>query len=278
MVPDTFFCTTVQKLSRKERGMSDRYVLLRLFTTICLVLTLGASITAYGFGGDSWKEEVLLHDSNRIIVERTVERGGRHEIGQKPPYKEQSLRFTLPGSNQVITWEDHYSEDLGQANFLPMTLDLVGGTAYLVVYPMGCLSYNKWGRPNPPYVVFQYREKEWKRIPLHELPAEITTPNVIFSQPDVQVERFGKRFITTEMIKGVIDGYKQPEFKAILREPIASVGRECGEMIYAGKGGWIGLGWFKEQPSRSACVKYCEKRNVPAHQCPCASLFKDKEE
>ncbi len=201
--------------------MSDRYVLLQLCKTICLVLTLGASINAYGFGGDSWKEETLLHDGRKIIVERAVERGGRHEVGQKPPYKEQSLSFTLPGTNQTITWEDHYSQDIGTANFLPMALEISGGTPYLVAYPMGCLSYNKWGRPNPPYVAFQYRSKEWQRIPLHELPAEITTPNVIFSQPDVQVERFGKRFITAEMIKGVIDGYKQPEFKTILREPIA---------------------------------------------------------
>jgi len=201
--------------------MNDRYLLLRLCKAICLVLTLGVNMNSYGFGVDSWKEEVLLHDGSTMIVERTVERGGRHEVGQKPPYKEQSLSFTLPGTNQTITWEDHYSQDIGTANFLLMALEISGGTPYLVAYPMGCLSYNKWGRPNPSYVVFQYRSKEWQRIPLHELPAEITTPNVIFSQPDVQVERFGKRFITTEMIKGVINGYKQPEFKTILREPIA---------------------------------------------------------
>ncbi len=44
---------------------------------------------ALPFGGNSWKEEVLLHDGSKIIVERTVERGGRHEVGQKPSYKEQ---------------------------------------------------------------------------------------------------------------------------------------------------------------------------------------------
>jgi len=200
--------------------MSDRRVLLRLLTTICLVMTLGVSMSVYGFGGDSWKEEVLLHDGSKIIVERTVERGGRHEIGQRPPYKEQRLSFGLPGTDRIITWEDHYSQDLGQANFLPMALDISSGTPYLVAYPMGCLSYNKWGRPNPPYVVFQYQSKEWKRIRLEELPAEIKAPNVIFSMPDIKVEEFGKRFITSEMIKGLIDSYQQPEFKTILREPV----------------------------------------------------------
>ena len=90
--------------------MSNRHVLLRLFTTICLALTLGVSMSAeaglFGFGGDSWKEEVLLHDGSKIIVERAVERGGRHEVGQKPPYKEQRLSFALPGAKQTITWEE----------------------------------------------------------------------------------------------------------------------------------------------------------------------------
>jgi hypothetical protein len=179
-----------------------------------------AAVGSLVFGRERWKEEVLLHDGSTIIVERWVERGGRHEVGQKPPYKEQSLSFTLPGTTQTITWKDRYSQDLGQANFLPMALEMAGGTPYLVVYPMGCLSYNKWGRPNPPYVVFQYQNNEWKRIPLQELPGEITTPNVLFSEPDVQVERFGTRVVSATMIKGVIANYMQPEFKTILREPV----------------------------------------------------------
>lgn len=204
--------------------MNVRLEVLSLVVTVTFMVMgemgLNAEAVSLGVGGETWKEEVLLHDGRTMIVDRSVERGGRHEIGQKPPYKEQRLSFTVPGTTQVITWEDHYSQDLGQANFLPMVVDISGATPYLVVYPMGCLSYNKWGRPNPPYVVFQYHGKEWKRIPLQELPAEITTPNVIFSMPDVEVQRRGKRFITAEMIKDVIDGYKQPEFKTILREPL----------------------------------------------------------
>jgi hypothetical protein len=195
---------------------------LAAFGSLLMGLSGRAEAGLFGFGGDTWQEEVLLHDGRKIVVERTVERGGRHEIGQKPPYKEQRLRFTMPGTSQTVTWEDHYSDDLGQANFLPMALDIVGGTPYLVVYPMGCLSYNKWGRSNPPYVIFRYQGEKWTRIPLEELPREITTPNVIFSQPDVEVERFGKRLITADMIRGVIAGYKQPEFRTLLREPLPS--------------------------------------------------------
>ena len=188
------------------------------------ILILGTSMNAFGFlgfGGTSWKEEVLLHDGQKIVVERSVDRGGRHEIGQKPPYKEQSLVFALPGTNQQVRWEDKFSEDLGMANFLPMLLDVRDGVAYLVVSPMGCLSYNKWGRPNPPYVVFKYDGKAWQRIPLEELPTEIKTPNLIFSMPDIEVGKAATGFMTVEKIKAIISGYKQPEYKTILREPLS---------------------------------------------------------
>lgn len=257
----------------------SRGVLCRV-QALCLIVILGAcaSVSAgfLGFGGDSWKEEVLLHDGSKMVVERMVERGGRHEIGQKPPYKEQSLSFVFPGTNQTIKWEDHYGEDIGTANFLPMALDVSGGTPYLVVHPMGCLSYNKWGRPNPPYVIFRYQEKEWGRIPLSALPADITRPNLIFSMPDVEVERLGTRFVSSEKIRQLITGYQSPEYKAILREPVEGLGRQCGEMVYAGKSRWIGKGWFRDQPSRSACLKYCEKEKVPIQYCPCAALFREE--
>lgn len=246
-----------------------------------LLLIMGGSMSAcagwFGFGGTSWKEEVLLHDGSKIIVERSVERGGRHEIGQKPPYKEQSLSFTMPGTNQNITWEDHYSVDIGSASFLPMTVDIHQGTAYLVADTMGCLSYNKWGRPNPPYVIFKYDGKAWQRISLAELPSEIKTPNLIFSMPDIKVEKMGKSFVTAEIIQKIISGYPQPEYRIILREALPNVGKSCPAMISYGKnGGWIGLDWFTDQPSLDACLKFCDHKKISAETCPCNLIFKEK--
>jgi hypothetical protein len=237
-------------------------------------------MNAHGFGGDSWKEEVLLHDGSKIIVTRTVERGGRHEIGQQPPFKEQRLHFTMPGTNQEVIWEDHYSEDLGSANFLPMLLDVSDGTPYMVVYPMGSLSYNKWGRPNPPYVIFRYDGKAWQHIPLQELPTAITTPNLVFSSPDTEVEKSGKRFISVEMIKAIIAGYKQPEYKTIVRTPLdhwkpRPPGSNSGRMVRT-KDGWVGMDWFETQSSIEACLKLCEKKGVSPQDCPCHTLFKGK--
>lgn len=51
----------------------------RQITKLGLILMAGLTMNAdpkvFGLGGTSWKEEVLLHDGSKIIVERSVERG-----------------------------------------------------------------------------------------------------------------------------------------------------------------------------------------------------------
>ena len=217
-----------------------------LLKAMAVILAMGVGMNAnaglFGFGGDTmnWKEEVLLHDGTKIIVERSVERGGRHEIGQEPPIKEQRLTFTAPGSNKKITWSDMPTEDVGSANFLPMMLDVHKGVVYLIAHPMGCLSYNKWGRPNPPYVVFKYQNKTWERIPIQELPSELRMPNLIFSSPDHEAKKAGGSVVSAEAIKELYEGYRQPEYRAILREglPEQRIIQMCGDMVLY-RGHWI---------------------------------------
>lgn len=205
--------------------MNNGHWLLKRIMKLGLLLMMGAGMNAdagfLGFGGTSWKEEVLLHDGSKIIVKRSVERGGRHEIGQQPPIKEQSLTFMLPTTNESVTWKTAFSEDVGLADFKPILLDIAHGRAYIVTTTMGCLAYNKWGRPNPPYVSFKYEGTEWKRIPLQELPLELKTPNLIISSPDNEAEKIGKSIIPAETIKQFNSELTQPEYKTILREPLA---------------------------------------------------------
>jgi len=218
--------------------------LVRGFKTIGLILALGMSMSAeaglFRFGGTSWKEEVLLHDGSKIIVERSLSLGGRHEIGQEPPIKEQSLTFVMPSTHQRVSWNDEFSEDIGTASFLPMQLEIAENTAYLVVTPMGCLSYNKWGRPNPPYVVFKYQDKAWKRIPLQELPPEFKQINLAFSSPDHAAKEARHGLLSAEQIKKWNSDAQQPEYKSILREPLpqARINEMCEERVLY-KGNWI---------------------------------------
>lgn len=204
---------------------------LKQLTTLGLLLMIGVSMNAaaglFGLGGDSWKEEVLLHDGSKIIVERTAKRHGRHEIGQRPPIGDQSISFTIPGTNRQVEWKDEFSEDVSSANFLLMALDVVQDAAYLVVTPMGCLSYNKWGRPNPPYVIFKYNGSAWIRIPLQELPAEIKQPNLLHSSPDdVAEKRANAGIVSAAIIREENEKYRQPEFRTIQRETLAN-GNRC---------------------------------------------------
>lgn len=67
---------------REESGMSDRHGLFRLLSAICLVWALGVSVNAYATTTFTWKEEVLLHDGKKVIVERsdTYNSSMNHEI------------------------------------------------------------------------------------------------------------------------------------------------------------------------------------------------------
>jgi hypothetical protein len=206
-------------------------------------LSTCACASLFGLGGTSWKEEVLLHDGNKIIVDRSVEYGGRHELGQTPPFKEQTLTFTLPSTNQRITWKDEYSDDVGSSNFNPILVGVFGDTAYVVGSPVNSESYSKWGCPNPPYVVFKYQDKGWKRIPLNQLPAELKSPNLVISSPDDVAKKAKRGFLSAEMIKQENEGFSQPEFRAIMRGPVANTGLGCLERIKGG--GWQSPGGIK---------------------------------
>jgi len=65
-----------------------------------------------------------------------------------------------------------YSEDVHHSNFTFVALHILNATPYIITTAPFCSAYNKWGRPNPPYVIFKHENKGWKRIGLAELPAE----------------------------------------------------------------------------------------------------------
>jgi hypothetical protein len=227
--------------------MSDRQRLLRLCMAGCLVLTLVMSTNAcagsLGLGGDSWKEEVLLHDGSKLLITRSQTYGGQHEIGQPPPIKEHTITFTLPGSNKTISWTSEYGKDLGRTNFFLLAVHVLKRTPYIVTEPNLCLSYNKWGRPNPPYVFFKYDGAAWQRIPLEEFPAEFSTVNVALDIMGREVKRLvDLRLVSSETIKDLNSHIDRSEVKTLLREPVKS-GAEgsavnCEEMIHY-KCGWI---------------------------------------
>lgn len=228
----------------------NRGMRLKRWVATTALMTLGGGMSACA-DGTSWKEEVLLHDGKRLIVERSQSYGGRHEIGQKPPIKEQEITFTLPGSNRSITWKTEYGEDIGRANLNLLALHVLGGTPYIVAEPNLCLAYNKWGRPNPPYVFFKYDGKVWQRIPLSALPAQFKDVNVVVNSLGAAREGtiVEAGLITEERIRELNSRLwrypnEQLQYKSILREPYSTAAGGCPVMVRI-KDGWESPGGSK---------------------------------
>lgn len=210
-------------------------------TFLKYILIMLSTMAFTACSGETWKEEALQADGSVIIVERTVDRGGRHEIGQEPPIKLQTLRFKLPGGGGTLEWKTDVSKDLGYADFQPLTVHVLSNTAYIVTKPVGCLSYNKWGRPNPPYVIFKSNGTAWQQITVSELPIEVKAPNIIFSSPDTNAKKTqGMGTIKVEGVNQVNSSLEQPEYRSILREPLSKgrIVEMCGDRILY-KGHWI---------------------------------------
>lgn len=232
----------------------------------------------FGFGGDSWREEVLLHDGSKMIITRSQTYGGSHEIGQPLPIKEHTITFTLPGSPTRITWISEYDESLGRTDFTPLALHVLNNTPYIIVTPNLMLSYHKWGRPNPPYVFFKYEDSKWKRIAIEEVPPEFQTINLVIDTLTDGKKLNSQGVASLEMIAKLNSSLTQEEYKTIHRTPLDhwKPRGNSGRMIRTEDGGWLGLDWFSSQPSLEACLKKCARENVSPKDCPCHALFKEK--
>ena len=198
------------------------HTLLKRITKLGLLLMLGVSMSACS---DSWKEEVQLHDGSKIIVERSQSYGGGHEIGQRVPIKEHNISFTLPEAHEAITWKTTIGMDSNDSSLGLLALDIVKGVPYIVTSMLGCHAYNKWGRPNPPYVFFKYDGKTWQRIPIEEFPTEIKAANVV-----IDMARY-TGILSAEEVKK-INGTLQHDvmyLQVFVREQIKSADIACPE-------------------------------------------------
>jgi hypothetical protein len=252
----------------------------RIILFIAIVLGVTLNIGACG-GSASWDEEVLLHDGRMIIVKRSQYRGGRHEIGQEVPVAEHSVYFKMPETGKRIVWSSKYGNNVEDENLLPLAIDIVRGIPYLVTTPAGCISYNKWDRPNPPYVIFKYDGTTWQRVPLKEFPTEVKEANVVISGlMKVFEQRMTGRFspVPAEEIKQINAEAKNPSvqyLRIFVRAPLSveesqKVG--CPYEFYDGKY-WRGGAKLKKQPSYEACLDICKNENISAEYCPCSKLF-----
>ena len=114
----------------------------------------------------------------------------------------------------------------------------MGGVPYLATSPAGCIAYNKWGRPNPPYILFKYIGDAWQRIALEEFPAGLVHANLM----PTPASSLLKPYYTVAAAKSEREGGNISAYaRTILREAVKGVWSGCPEMVYY-KGAWVGPG------------------------------------
>lgn len=215
----------------------------RLGFLLAMGVSMGADAGLFGLGGDSWKEEVLLHDGQKIIVKRSQTYGGYSE----PASRERSLAeeewvFQIPGTNQNVIWRSNFQRPPEGDGLMLLLLDFLHGIPYVATSPAGCLAYNYWGRPNPPYVFLKFDGKAWQRISLSEFPAVFNESNVAVGRPDTN-HRQG--LLSVEAIKEE-NRLLEPYLRHLNREPLkpGAIGVSCPELVRI-KGGWGSPGGAK---------------------------------
>lgn len=252
------------KKPNRGRRIIQRLVFITLLI-ICLGLILRASSSS------SWKEEVQLYDGSNLIIDRSLSRSqgvlfdlfhllfrigvtitfqsGLYDFKTPFPVTEHEISFTIPDTHKTVTWESEYDENIGSTNFLLIRLDILNGTPYIAVKPDRCNSYNKWGRPNPPYLFFKY-DDDWKQIPIKEYPAQFQTANVIVSLPprdekNLEIEKRKAGFVSVASVNE-LNRYLPPNLKTIDRTPMKDPVKEtgCMEMVRT-KTGWESTDSFK---------------------------------
>jgi len=167
----------------------------------------------------SWKEEVKLQDGQIIVVDRHYKLGGYPAIeSRERAALNQTVTFRLPGTNKKIIWQTDFRDSQPEPNSLgALLLDVVDGVPYLATSPAGCIAYNKWGRPNPPYVLYKYVNDEWQRISMKEFPAVLVHANLIGKPASSLL----KSYYTVGEAKAQRENGNISDYaKTILREPV----------------------------------------------------------
>lgn len=250
---------------------------------LVLVIGVSACATLDSLGGSvSWVDEVVLNDGRTILVERrqVYDGGGLREIGQGPPLSLELLEFGTP-EGKAIHWQSDHGRGY-QDNLAPLVMDVIDEVPYLITYPTRCHAYNKWERPNPPYVYFRYEGNTWQRIFIDDVPRVMNRTNLSLSGSQSRAKQLrwqmgSKGYLSKEQIQER-QGHMTPEsvyLREIVWEPMKSGLTSCGEMIYDGRGGWVGVGWFKDKTSLDACNEYCKRKRMDMKYCPCEKLFKE---
>lgn len=155
--------------------------LMWIFHSIALFFLLTISSSAYGFATrtEGWSEDVLMHDSRVIKLEREVgytfqfisDGGGYPRFFDSWPDK-YWLKFKNPDTQEIIKWQ-------GEQYYNPVLLDIVKGMPYLVVIGRPNKDTAKiYGCPDMPYIFLKYENSRWKLLAVEQFPIILKNANL----------------------------------------------------------------------------------------------------
>ncbi len=194
----------------------------RAMRAILLAAAMGGmSMNAFGFLGfghsAGWREEVLLNDGRKIVVERHQTYGGYPTIdSHERMLLDEEWTFQNPDTRQTVTWRMNARTPPEGERLMLMILGFLKSTPYIATVPAGCVAYIHWGRPNPPYVLFKFDGKVWQRITLAEFPVEFKEANVVVGRP----KPFNRSAVLE--IKTILEENRdlEPHLRVLSREPV----------------------------------------------------------
>jgi hypothetical protein len=146
---------------------------------ICGVFAL-ASLSACS-NDISWNEESKQADGSMLLLSRSIKLGGGHEIGQSTPIASESISFTDTKTGNKIAWHSP-----SNPYFLadPVLFQFDGKIVWVLVNPRSCGAWQRYGRPNPAFILFKIENGQQQQLKADELPEPFRYMNILFWPKD----------------------------------------------------------------------------------------------
>jgi len=128
-------------------------------------------------GFRTWQEEVKLNDGRVIVVTQKRRCESAYTGAEMAPCisRETWLTIKLPEfGDKEIVWNEKLK---------PMVVNVHQGQLYVVGRPPTGREFDLYGKPQPPYIAYRWKEGIWERMPLVEIPEAIYDANMIIDLP-----------------------------------------------------------------------------------------------
>lgn len=139
--------------------------MLKTFPKLALILGYIMNLNACSNSFVTWQEEVKLSDGRVITVTQ------KKQCENIYICREVWLTINLPDiSSEPIVWHE---------NLKALVVNVYAGRLYVIGMPPTEREFGMYGRPALPYLGFIWKNSQWNRIPIVEIPEQIYDTNML---------------------------------------------------------------------------------------------------